>query len=93
MLCAIYKTKKKDGMYLYVEKRDKFDKLPDALRTAFGTPIFVMLFNLNGEKPLINADKQTVLTQIKQHGFYLQYPKQEENLLRQHKNALKNHRT
>ena len=48
MLCAIYKSTKKEGMYLYVEKRDQFDKVPDALLNAFGKPIFVMLFNLAG---------------------------------------------
>lgn len=81
MLCAIYKTKKKAGMYLYIEKRDQFDVLPDNLRQVFGTPIFVMLFNLAGAKPLIHADNQDVMRQIKEKGFYLQMPKEEENLL------------
>ncbi|WP_040977500.1 YcgL domain-containing protein [Necropsobacter massiliensis] len=93
MLCAIYKTNKKDGMYLYVAKRDVFDSVPEALRAAFGTPIFVMLFNLKGGKSLVNADNQEVLRQIEANGFYLQYPKTAENLLQQHKNSLKNHRT
>ncbi len=85
MLCAIYKSKKKEGMYLYVAKRDCFDDVPEALRTMFGAPLFVMLFNLNGEKPLIRADKREVLKQIKEQGFYLQMPTQEENLLEQYK--------
>lgn len=85
MLCAIYKSKKKEGMYLYVAKRDYFDDVPEALRTMFGTPLFVMLFNLNGEKPLVRADKREVLKQIKEQGFYLQMPTQEENLLEQYK--------
>lgn len=80
MLCAIYKSKKKDGMYLYVMKRDDFSDLPDSLREAFGTPIFVMLFNLAGKKPLINADNHEVMEQIKQNGFYLQIPKQDDRL-------------
>lgn len=93
MLCAIYKSKKKDGMYLYVAKRDHFDDVPDALQQVFGTPIFVMLFNLAGNKPLAQADKQDVLKQIQQNGFYLQMPKLEENLLTQLKNVQKNDRT
>lgn len=93
MLCAIYKSKKKDGMYLYVAKRDHFDDVPGALRQVFGTPIFVMMFNLVGHKPLAQADKQDVLQQIQQNGFYLQMPKQEENLLSQLKNAQKIYRT
>lgn len=93
MLCAIYKSAKKDGMYLYIEKRDQFDAIPETLRTAFGQPIFVMLFNLDGDKSLIQAKNQDVITQIKEQGFYLQMLKQEENLLEQFKNEQKSHRT
>ena len=69
MLCAIYKSPKEAGMYLYIEKRDQFDALPEALLTVFGKPVFVMLFNLAGTKPLVNADKTEVLQQIKEKGF------------------------
>lgn len=87
MLCAIYKSKKRDGMYLYVAKRNYFDDVPEGLRQAFGTPIFVMLFNLEGAKPLAQADKSEVLRQIQTNGFYLQMPKHEESLLEQLKNS------
>ncbi|MBF0785462.1 hypothetical protein E4T80_08320 [Muribacter muris] len=80
MLCAIYKSPKKDGMYLYVAKRDQFDAVPETLRQAFGKPQFVMLFNLNGEKTLQNADNATVKAQIETNGFYLQMPPPIENL-------------
>ena len=83
MLCAIYRSKNKDGMYLYVAKRDYFNDVPEMLRQVFGSPIFVMLFNLAGSKPLAQADKQEVWKQIQENGFYLQMPKQEENLLSQ----------
>ncbi|WP_386692863.1 MULTISPECIES: YcgL domain-containing protein [unclassified Lonepinella] len=86
MLCAIYKSKKKDGMYLYVEKRDQFNAVPDSLRQIFGTPIFVMLFNLKGNKPLVHANNQEVIQNIQQQGFYLQMPPLQENLLEQYKN-------
>ena len=82
MLCAIYKSPKEPGMYLYIGKRDQFDALPDALLTAFGKPIFVMLFNLAGSKPLVNADKTEVLQQIKEKGFYLQTLKKDDWLFR-----------
>lgn len=83
MLCAIYKSKKKEGMYLYVEKRGDFSLIPETLLTAFGVPIFVMLFNLKGAKQLVNAQNDEVLEKIKQQGFYLQMPK-EENILRKY---------
>lgn len=81
MLCAIYKSPKKAGMYLYVAKRDHFDDVPLSLREMFGKPQFVMLFNLAGDKPLVRADKQEVQQKIAREGFYLQMPPPSENLL------------
>lgn len=81
MLCAIYKSPKKAGMYLYVAKRDHFDAVPLSLREMFGKPQFVMLFNLAGSKPLSRADKTEVQEKIEQTGFYLQMPPPPENLL------------
>lgn len=85
MLCAIYKSRRHAGMYLYLAKRDDFSAVPETLLQRFGSAELLMLFNLNGEKPLALADNQAVLTQIKTQGFYLQMPQQEENLLEQFK--------
>ncbi|MBS6025996.1 dithiobiotin synthetase [Haemophilus pittmaniae] len=80
MLCAIYKSVKKPGSYLYIAKRDDFSKVPDALLQAFGRPQFVMPFNLLGSKELKNADKQEVLQAIQGQGFYLQLAKEDDGL-------------
>lgn len=80
MICAIYKSTKKEGMYLYVAKRDQFDHVPDELRQLFGKPQFVMLFNLKGGKPLKRLDNQDVLQKIETQGYYLQMPPPVENL-------------
>lgn len=82
MLCAIYKSKRKVGTYLYVAKRDHFDAVPDSLREVFGTPIFVMMFNLAGNKLLVNADKTEVEAKIREQGFYLQMPKEDDWLFK-----------
>ncbi|QGM80472.1 YcgL domain-containing protein [Otariodibacter oris] len=83
MLCAIYKSSKKAEMYLYIEKRDQFDSVPEELLQQFGKPQFVMLFNLKGNKSLKRADNQEVLQQIETKGFYLQMPPPVENLHKQ----------
>lgn len=85
MLCSIYKSHKKSGMYLYIAKRDDFSSLPQTLLEVFGSPQFVMLFNLMGKKELALVDKREVLQQIEQQGFYLQMPQKEENLLELYK--------
>ncbi|KGQ60906.1 YcgL domain-containing protein [Gallibacterium anatis] len=86
MLCAIYKSRRKEGMYLYIEKRDDFSPVPESLLNVFGTPQFVMLFNLAEKKQLIHTDNQNVKEQIEQNGFYLQMPPPVENLLKTLKN-------
>lgn len=81
-LCAIYKSSKKDEMYLYIEKRDQFDVVPEALRQMFGKPQFVMMFNLTGNKPLKRSKNEEVLQMIQAQYFYLQMPPPPENLLK-----------
>lgn len=81
MLCAIYRSLLKDGTYLYIEKRDIFDKVPAELMTAFGKPIFVMLLDLSLRPKLAQADIELVKTQLAKHGFYLQVPPPVESLL------------
>lgn len=83
MLCAVYKSARKAGIYLYLEKREGFDVLPDELKKYFGTPIFVMMFNLAGKKNLAQCDKKSVQDAIITQGFYLSCLPQEENLFHQ----------
>ncbi len=80
-LCAIYKSAKKEGMFLYVPKREVFEQVPESLLQIFGKPQFVMLFNLAGEKQLKRAKNEEVLQAIQTQGFYLQMPPPPENLL------------
>ncbi len=80
MLCTIYRSKKKPGSYLYIQKRDDFSNVPDALLTHFGKPELVMMFNLAGNKLLHNADKNEVREKIESQGFYLQMSKQDDGL-------------
>ncbi|WP_335736378.1 YcgL domain-containing protein [Rheinheimera muenzenbergensis] len=85
MLCAVYKSVKKDGAYLYVQKRDDFSSVPAALLQSFGTPQLVTLINLASREHLANADIDKVKQQLAEQGFYLQFPPPVEDLLAQHK--------
>ncbi len=82
MICAIYRSPNKDGMYLYIEKKEDFSTIPEELLKRFGKPQFAMLFNLKGEKQLRIAPNEEVLNTIKEQGFYLQVPPLPENLLK-----------
>lgn len=74
IICAIYASTRKDGMYLYMKKDANFDQLPDALKQLFGRPRLAMTMLLDGKKPLAKADVDDVAKQIEEKGFYLQMP-------------------
>jgi hypothetical protein len=85
MLCAIYRSNKKDQTYLFISKRDDFSKVPEALMSLFGVPVLVTIINLASKQKLAMADVQTVKENMVNQGYYLQLPPPKENLLEQHK--------
>jgi uncharacterized protein YcgL (UPF0745 family) len=88
MLCAIYKSAKKEQTYLFVKTRDDFSSVPKALMITFGTPILVTLTNLATKKKLAFADLAKVKDSLNDDGFYLQLPPPKEDLLKEHKSAM-----
>ncbi|MGF1908139.1 YcgL domain-containing protein [Vibrio kasasachensis] len=84
MLCAIYKSSKKEGTYLYLPKRDDFSQVPDQLMQMFGKPIMAMMVNLAG-RTLANVDIEKVKQSINDDGFFLQLPPPPKNLLDEYK--------
>lgn len=85
MLCVIYKSPKKEQTYLFVEKRDDFSRVPDALMSMFGTPILVTIINLATKDKLGFADLGRVKENLSKEGFYLQLPPPKEDLLKEHR--------
>lgn len=73
-LCAVYKSSKKDEMYLYVDKKDDLKRVPQALLDIFGTAIPVTTMLIAADKKLARADAKQVLADISSRGFYLQMP-------------------
>ncbi|UAA39816.1 YcgL domain-containing protein [Paraneptunicella aestuarii] len=85
MLCSVYKSPKRSETYLYIEKRDDFSRVPEALMQTFGKPVHVLSLALKPERQLAGADVELVKSDLLEKGFYLQLPKQEENMLEMHK--------
>ena len=88
MLCAIYKSLKKEQTYLFIENRDDFSKVPEALMTTFGTPTLVTLINLATKDKLGMADLSKVKKNLTEQGYYLQLPPPKEDLLKEHKEQM-----
>ncbi len=85
MLCAIYKSTKKEQTYLFVKTRDDFSSVPETLMLTFGTPVLVTLINLATKEKLGFADLAKVKANLTEQGYYLQLPPPQEDLLKQHK--------
>ena len=85
MLCAVYKSPKKEQTYLFIKQRDDFSLVPEALMATFGTPALVTMVNLATKEKLALADIAKVKQNLDEQGFYLQLPPPQENLLDQHK--------
>ncbi|MGB0733780.1 MAG: YcgL domain-containing protein [Pontibacterium sp.] len=71
---SIYKSSRKDEMYLYVDKRDELKKVPEPLLDMFGAALHVMDMPLTAERKLARVDSAKVLDEVAEKGFYLQMP-------------------
>jgi uncharacterized protein YcgL (UPF0745 family) len=89
MLCTIYKSSKKAETYLFVKQRDDFSSVPGPLMSMFGSPTLVTVMNLANKEKLALADIEKVKENLNSQGYYLQLPPPQENLLDQHKEAMK----
>ncbi|NVJ49130.1 MAG: YcgL domain-containing protein [Gammaproteobacteria bacterium] len=83
MICFVYRSPKKDEMYLYLTKRDDFSAVPEALLKAFGEPEFALQLNLAKRDKLAREDIAEVKQQLTEQGFFLQMPPRIESLLNQ----------
>lgn len=83
MHCDIYKSSKKDEMYLYVarpdhpiedESADPLACLSDALRVAFGRATHVMHLELSESRKLARVNVLHVMDSLQTKGFFIQTP-------------------
>ena len=73
-LTSIYKSDKREGLYLYTNKAKGLSQVPEALLILFGKPILVTHMLINANKKLAKVDAALLLEKIQTHGFYLQMP-------------------
>jgi hypothetical protein len=81
MKTYIYKSHKKDELYLYISTKDDFSNVPQALYDSMGKePIFVMELELSEDRPLARENVVTVMKNLETQGFHVQMPPQIQNL-------------
>jgi uncharacterized protein YcgL (UPF0745 family) len=74
MKCVIYKGNRKADTFLYIERLDDFERVPDSLLALLGELQQVMQLTLSLSKPLANADVEEVMQLLESQGYYLQMP-------------------
>lgn len=75
-LCSVYRSPRKEGMYLFVDRDRPLEDLPEGLLAGFGTPELALNLVLTPERRLARADAATVLAALDEKGYYLQLPPQ-----------------
>ncbi|MCX4186244.1 YcgL domain-containing protein [Methylophaga sp. OBS4] len=81
MKTYIYKSLKKDGLYLYLAKKDDFSEVPQPLYDSMGNePQFVMELDLSPDRSLAREDVNLVINNLKTRGFHVQMPPRPEKL-------------
>lgn len=80
-ICSIYRSPKKNEMYLYVLKAEALTRVPEPLLLAFGTPRHAFDLVLSPERKLAREDIETVLANLDKQGYHLQMPPAEEEYI------------
>lgn len=73
-IVQVYRSSRKDGAYLYVEKGYDLGGLPEEMCTLLGKLESALVLVLTPDKTLARADAERVLQAIDETGFYLQMP-------------------
>lgn len=75
MICQIYRSDSKPGLYIYLADGEKIEKLSSDLLKLIGRFTHVMELDLNSRNYLALVDIQTVKSSLQQQGYFLQLPK------------------
>jgi len=59
-------------MYIYLAEEDNFENMPKKIYDSLGIIEFSMEIELTPNKKLAREDTQTVLSNLKEHGFHIQ---------------------
>ena len=76
--CDVYRSAKKEYLYLFVPADEGMARVPDELLAQFGVPEKALSFTLTQERDLAKEDPMQVLQNLLQQGYHLQLPLAEE---------------
>ncbi len=79
--CSVYRSCKRQGMYLYVLRDQALDELPEALVHYIGRLEHALDLDLGPERKLAQEDVLKVLENLQTQGFHVQMPPQQDDYI------------
>ncbi|MBK6289267.1 MAG: YcgL domain-containing protein [Gammaproteobacteria bacterium] len=76
MICAIYRSRRNEATYVYVDHLEGLVRVPQALLRELGGMDRAMTLVLEPGRQLARVESAAVLRAIRDQGFYLQLPPQ-----------------
>jgi uncharacterized protein YcgL (UPF0745 family) len=80
-ICSIYRSPRKNEMYLYVLKSEALERVPEGLLTVFGKPVHAFDLVLSPARTLAREDIHAVLANLEKQGYHLQMPPAEDEYI------------
>lgn len=72
--CYVYRAGKRADTYLFVPRKDDFERVPDVLRQALGSLSLVLELHLAPGRRLARTGSADVLADFDRQGYHLQLP-------------------
>jgi len=81
MNCFVYRSEKKQGMFLYLSKKDDFECVPESLLKLLGETTYSFEFDLSKDRKLVKVEAKEVIKTMNENGYFLQMPPPKSELL------------
>ena len=75
MICTVYRSDSKQGLYLYLAENQEMTDLPEDLLKLIGKYTIAMQLDLAKQSKLANEDIKKVKAELKDKGYFVQLPK------------------
>lgn len=75
----IYRSSRREGLYLYLAKRDAFDDVAGPIMARMGRVELVMELELTPDRRLAREDVASVRANLQSLGYHVQLPPDEDN--------------
>lgn len=72
--CFVYRGKSKTDTYLYLDRKDDFSQVPDAVLRHFGHLELVLEFDLTPQRRMARENPAEVYENLNTRGFHIQLP-------------------